>query len=75
MPSDERITCDTSEFASDAFREQGFDFFVSPLKSPTRRNDDLHVGIANGLDKQGHPAKVVGDFCVPRVQNTVKVKK
>lgn len=75
MTSDERISCDTSEFASYAVREQTFDFFVSPLKSPTRRNDDLHVGIANGLDKQGHLAKVVGRLGVTRVQNTVKVKK
>ena len=75
MTSDESISCDTSEFASDAVREQRFDFFVSPLKSPTRRNDDVHIGIANGLDKHGHLAKVVGRVRLTRVQNTVKVEK
>ena len=75
MTSDERISSDASEFASDAVREQAFDFFVSPLKTPTRRNDDFDGGIANGLDKQGHLAKVGGRFGVTRMQNTVKVKK
>ena len=75
MTADEGISCDTSEFASDAVREQVFNFFVSQLKTPTRRNNDLDVGSANGLDKQGHLAKVVGRLGVTRVHNTVKVKK
>jgi hypothetical protein len=75
VTSDERITCDTSEFASDAVREITFNFFVCPLKPPTRRNDDLDVGCANGLVKQVHLAKVIGRLGVTRVQNTVKVKK
>ena len=75
MKSNERTSCHSNDFSSEVIREMLFNFFVSPLKSPTRRNDDLDVGDANGLDKQGHLAKVIGWLGVTRVQHAVKVKK
>ena len=75
MTSNESISCHSSDFASDVVREMTFNFFVGPLKSPTRRNDNTDVGIANGLDKQGHLAKVIGRLGLARVQSTIKVKK
>ena len=75
VASDDRTSSHAVNFALDAFWEVSFDLLVSPVKSPTRRDDYADVSVTDCFAEQGYLAKVVGNFGVSGMQDSVEVEK